>query len=83
VSKKIFRRIYGPVCEGGQGQKRCNRELEELNNEPNVVNMIKSRKLRWVDHFVRVDENELSKKILWSNPGGQRGCGRPKSRWID
>jgi len=32
---------------------------------------------------VRIDDDELPKKILWTNPGGQRGCGRPKSRWID
>ena len=32
---------------------------------------------------MRMDENELPKKILWTNPGGQRGRGRPKSRWID
>jgi len=31
---------------------------------------------------VQMDENELPKWILWTNPGGQRGCGRPKSRWI-
>jgi len=30
-----------------------------------------------------MDENELPKKILWTNPGGQRACGRLKSRWID
>ena len=32
---------------------------------------------------MRMDGNELPKKILWTNPGGQRGRGRPKSRWID
>jgi len=39
---------------------------------------------------VVVDEYEtlfrhlcLPKKMLWTNPGGQRGRGRPKSRWID
>ena len=32
---------------------------------------------------MRMDNNELPKKILWTNPGGQRGRGRPKSRWID
>jgi hypothetical protein len=31
---------------------------------------------------VRMDD-ELSEKILWTNLGGQRGRGRPKSRWID
>jgi len=30
-----------------------------------------------------MDENELSKNILWTKPGGQRGPRRPKSRWID
>jgi len=30
-----------------------------------------------------MDENESPKNILWTNPGGQRGRGRPKSRWID
>ena len=30
-----------------------------------------------------MDENELPKKIPWTNPGGQRGRGGPKSRWID
>ena len=33
--------------------------------------------------MVRMDDNELSEKILWTNLGGQRGRGRPKSRWID
>jgi len=32
---------------------------------------------------VGMDENELPKKILWTNPGGQRKRGRPKSRWTD
>jgi hypothetical protein len=30
-----------------------------------------------------MDENEIPKKVMWINPGVQRGRGRPKSRWID
>jgi hypothetical protein len=30
-----------------------------------------------------MDENELPKKILWTNPGGQRGHGQLKSIWVD
>ena len=30
-----------------------------------------------------MDKNELPKKILWTNPGGQWECGQPKSKWID
>jgi hypothetical protein len=52
-----------------------NRELEELHNEPNIFNVIKSSRLRRVGHVVQKDENELPKKILWTNPGGQQGLG--------
>ena len=69
--RQILCRINGPICERGQWWKRYNRELEELKNEPNIVNVKKSSRLRWADHIVRMDENELSKEILWTNSGGQ------------
>jgi hypothetical protein len=78
--RKILRRIFGPIYQGGQWEKRQNRELEELYNEPNIVNVIKSNRLRGAGHVVRMDENELPKKILCTNPGGTRGRGRPNSR---
>ena len=45
--------------------------------------VIKSSRLRWAGHVVRMDDNELPKKILWTIPGGQRRRGLPKSRWIE
>ena len=78
-----LRRIYGQICEGGQWRKRYNRESEELYSEPNRVTVIKSIRLRWIGHAVRMVDNELPKNILWTNRGGQRGRGRPNSRWID
>jgi hypothetical protein len=74
--RKILRRKYGPIRERGQWRK-------ELYNEPNIVNVINSSTLRWVGHVVRMDDSELPENILWTNPGGQRERGRPKSRWID
>ena len=62
---------------------RYNRESEELYNEPDIVRLIKSSRRGWAGHIVRMDVKELPKKILWTNPGGQRGRGRSKSRWID
>ena len=76
-------RMPFPKCEERHWRKKYSRESEELYNEPNVVKVIKCSRLRWVGHVVRMDDNELTKKILWTNPGGQRGRGRPKSRWID
>jgi hypothetical protein len=81
--RKILRRIFGPICERRQWRKRYSRELEELYNEENIVNLIKSIRLRWVGHVIRMGDNELTKEILWTNPGGQRGGGRSISKWID
>ena len=67
----------GPSRKGHIG------ELEEHYNEPIIGNVIKSSRLRWEGHVVRMDDKELPKKILWTNTGGHRGRGRPKSRWID
>ena len=65
-----------------QWGKRYSRELEELYNEPNVVNVIKSSRLKWAGHVVQMDDNKLPKKILWTDPGSKRGSGQPKSRWL-
>jgi len=54
--------------EGRQCQKRYNRKLEELYNEPNTVKVIKSVRLRWAGHVVRMDDNELPKKISVDKP---------------
>jgi len=61
------------MCKRGQWQKRYNKQLEELIYQYSFV--IKSIRLRWVVHVVQMDENELPKKILWTNPGGQQGNG--------
>ena len=66
--------MYGPICQKGQWQKRYNRELEQLYNEPNIVNIIKPSRLRWVGHVLRMDDNELPKKNILTNLGGQQGC---------
>ena len=71
--RKILHRVYGPICEKEQWLKRYNRELKDLYNELNIINIIKSS-----SHITQTDVNELP-KILCTNPGGQ-GCGRPKSR---
>jgi len=42
LERKIPRRILGPICEEGQWRKSYNRELQELYNEPNIANVIKS-----------------------------------------
>ena len=48
--RKILHRIYGPISKRGQWCKRYNRETQELYSEPDIVNIIKSSRLRWAGH---------------------------------
>ena len=50
---------------------------------PNIVRVIKSRKLRWVGHVSRMEEGRSAFKILTVKPTGKRPFGRPRRRWED
>jgi hypothetical protein len=50
--RKILRRSCTTICKRGQRQKRYNKELEQLYNKLNIVNIIKSSRMRWTDHIV-------------------------------
>ena len=45
--------------------------------------MIKSRRLRWAGHVVRMDEARNAFKILTGKPAGKRPLGSPRRRWED
>ena len=50
---------------------------------PNIVRVIKSRRLRWVGHVARKEEGRSAFKILTGTPAGKRPLGRPSCRWED
>ena len=81
--RRILRRIAGPIFENEIWRKRFNRELYEMLKDSDIINFIKINRLRWAGHVAWMDDKEIIKRILNSNPGGQRGRGRPKLRWID
>ena len=82
--KKILRRIYGLICEGGQWRNRYNRELEQLYNEPNIVNVIKSSRLRWAGHLCEwMKTNYLQRYCGQTLEVNEDVADRPKSRWTD
>ena len=47
---------------------------------PNIVRVIKSRKLRWAGHVARM-EGRRAFKILTGKPPGKTPLGRPRRRW--
>ena len=52
-------------------------------NDYDIINFIKINRLRWEGLVARMDDKEITKRILNSNSGGQRERGKPKLIWID
>ena len=50
---------------------------------PNIVRVIKSRRLRWAEHVARMEEGRSTFKIVTGKPTGKRPLGRPRRRWED
>ena len=50
---------------------------------PNIGSEIKSRKLKWADYIVGMEEGRTAFKILEVKPSGKRPLGRPRRRWED
>ena len=50
---------------------------------PNIVRVIKYRRLRWAGHLARMEEGRSAFKILTGKPTGKNPSGRPRRRWED
>jgi hypothetical protein len=53
----VLRRIFGPKREeDGSWRKLHNNELHSLYSSPNIVRVIKPRRMRWAGHVARMGE---------------------------
>jgi len=81
--RRILRKIFGPVQnEGGSWRIRMNYGLNELIGNADIVRFIKSRRIAWLSHVMRMDDKRTPKRILQWKPIGTRTRGRPRKRWI-
>ena len=55
----------------------------DLYSSPNIVRLIKSRRMRWAGHVARMEEGRVVLKVLVGKPEGKRPLGRPRRRWED
>ena len=60
-----------------------NEELNDLYSSPNIVRVIKSRRMRWAGHVARMGEERGLYRVLVGKPEGKRPLGRPRRRWVD
>jgi hypothetical protein len=79
----VLRRIYGPKRDEVTGERRKlhNEELNNLYSSPNIMRVIKSRRMRWAGHVARMVEGSGVYKVLVGKPEGSRPLGRPRRSW--
>jgi hypothetical protein len=60
------------IRERGSVEKLHNKELNDLYSSPNIVRLIKSRKMRWTGHVVRMGERRGVYRVLVGETRGKR-----------
>jgi hypothetical protein len=69
--------------EDGSWRKLHNDEFHRPHPSPNIVRVIKSRRMRWAGHVARMGEGRGVYMVLVGRPEGKRPPGRPRRRWED
>ena len=67
----------------GEWRKLHIEELNDLYCSPNIVQVIKSRIMRWAVHVACMGERRGVYRVLVGKPEGKRPFGRPRLRWED
>jgi hypothetical protein len=81
----VLRKIFGPkrdeVDRGVENTIQWGRHA--LYYSPNIVRVIKSRRMGWMEHVARMGDRRETFEVLVGRPEGRRPFGRPSRRWED
>ena len=79
----VLRRIFGSERDEvtGEWRKLHNEELNDLYCLPNIVWVIRSRRMSWAGHVAHMGERRGVYRIMVLKPDGKRPLGRPWCRW--
>ena len=63
---RVLRRVFGPTRDEvtKEWRKLRNEELSDLCSLPNVMRVVKSRRMRWVGHVARMGERRGVHRFL-------------------
>ena len=65
----------------GEWRRLHNEEVNDLYSSPNIVQVIKWRRMRWAGHVACMGEERWVYRVLLGKPEGRRLLGRPRHRW--
>ena len=82
---RVLRRVFGPKRDEVtvEWTELHNEELSDLCFLPNIVRVVKSRRMRWAGHVVRMGQGRGVYRVLVGKPEGKSPLGRPRCRWED
>jgi hypothetical protein len=71
------------LLRSGEWRRLHNEELNDLYSSPNIIRVIKSRRMRWAGHVARMGKGRGAYRVLVGRPEGRRPLRRPRRRWKD
>jgi hypothetical protein len=73
--------VFRPRSEEVRGKWRKPRERNDLYCSPNIVRVIKLRRIRWAEKIARTGEKIGVYRVLLGKREGKRPLGRARLRW--
>jgi len=82
---RVLRRVFGSKRDEvtGEWRKLHNEDLRDLYSLPNIVRVVKSRRMRWAGHVASMGDGRVVHRVLVGKHAGERPLGRPRHRWDD
>jgi hypothetical protein len=76
---RVLRRIFGPKRDEvtGEWRRLHSEELYDFHSSPNIIQVIKSRRLRWARHVARMGEVSGAYRVWWGDLREERHLKNP------
>ena len=70
---RVLRKVFGPKRDvvTGEWRKLHNEELNDLYSLPNIVRVVKSRRMRWAGHVAHMGKDRGVHRVLVGRPLGR------------
>jgi hypothetical protein len=81
---RVLRTIFWPKRDEERRERRkLHKELIDLYSSPNIIRVIKSRRMRWAGYAACMGDSRGVYSVLMGKPEGKIPLGRPRRRWED